>query len=77
MAANQHVEHRGIMLHIYNTSIIVEGSPRSLYFRHPVDDDDIEAVKAVLDSGMEFMSRLIQIKQEELTQLIKRGPRAN
>ena len=77
MAANQHIEHRGIMLHIYDKSIKVEGSARLLYFRHPVDDEDIEAVKAVLDSGMEFMSRLIQIKQEELTQLIERGPRAN
>lgn len=73
MTANQHIEHRGIMLHIYDKSIRVEGCGRVLYFRHLVDDDDIEAVKGVLDSGIEFMSRRIQIKQEELTQLIERG----
>ena len=73
MAANQYIEHRGIMLHVYDKSIRVEGCYRTLYFRHPVDDEDIEAVKGVLDSGIGFMARRIQIKQEELTQLIEGG----
>lgn len=73
MAAKQHIEHRGIMLHIYDKSIRVEGCARVLYFRHLVNDNDIEAVKGVLDSGIEFTARRIQIKQEELIQLIERG----
>lgn len=72
MAVKQHIEHRGIMLHIYDKSIRVEGC-RTIYFRRPVDEDDIEAVKEILDSGMSFMARRIQIKQEELTQLIEGG----
>jgi len=73
MLANQHIEHRGVMLHIYDKSIRVEGCSRAIYFRHPVDEDDIEAVKEILNSGMVFMARRIQIKQEELTQLIEGG----
>ncbi len=73
MTVKRHIEHRGIVLHIYAKSIRVEGCSRILYFRHPVDENDIEAVKGILDSGISFMAHRIQIKQGELTKLIEGG----
>lgn len=71
MSANQHIDHHGIMLHVYGTSIKVEGAAGTVYFRHSVDDNDIEAVKEIIDSAMEFMARRIKIKQDELARMLE------
>ena len=69
MGSKQHIEHRGIMLHIHAKSIRVEGCARVLYFRHPVDGNDIEAVRGVIDASIAHLQRHIQIKQAELNVL--------
>ena len=64
------IRYKGIDIRIWEQSIAI-GHGKTLWFKRPVEADDIAAMKSIIDAGRRSLAREIKVAQNQVTQLIE------